>query len=62
MTPRKITTFRIDEELLVALRQIQERDGVPVPEQVRRAIRTWVEQRGVAAKADRRRAVTRKRP
>lgn len=50
MTPRRITTFRIDEELLTGLREMQERDGVPVPEQVRRAIRTWLDEKGITVK------------
>ena len=61
MTPRKISTFRIDEELLDGMRQMQERDGVPVPEQVRRAIRGWLEEKGIKVKSERKRAVTRKR-
>jgi hypothetical protein len=62
MTRRRITTFRIDEELLVALRHIWDRDGIAVPEQVRRAIRAWVDAKGVKVKPERKRAVTRKRP
>ena len=58
---RRITTFRIDEELLAGLREIHERDGVPVPEQVRRAIRSWLESKGVMRKAERKRAATRRR-
>ena len=61
MAPKKITTFRIDEELLEGLREVWERDGVPAPEQVRRAIRTWLESKGVIKKAERPRAATRKR-
>jgi hypothetical protein len=48
MPVRRITTFRIDEDLLDGLREIQERDGIPVAEQVRRAIRQWLETRGTA--------------
>jgi antitoxin component of RelBE/YafQ-DinJ toxin-antitoxin module len=59
--PRRITTFRIDEELLNNLREICERDGIPVSEQVRRAIRAWVESKGITKKAERKRAVTRRR-
>lgn len=62
MTSRRITTFRIDEELLEGLREVCEREGVPVPEQVRRAIRTWLESKGVIKKAERKRAGTRRRP
>ena len=61
MTPRP-TTFRLEEELLDALQEVKDRDGIPITEQVRRAIRTWLEERGVAVKTGRKRAATRKRP
>ena len=60
-TNRRITTFRIDEDLLTGLRDVQERDGVPVPEQVRRAIRAWLDTKKVMKKTERKRAATRKR-
>ena len=60
MPPRKITTFRIDEELLDGLRVVEQRDGVPVPEQVRRGIRAWLETKGVL-KPERKRVAARKR-
>ncbi len=62
MTPKEITNFRIDSELLEALREIRDRDGIGIAEQVRRAIRLWVESKGAAVKAERKRATTRKRP
>ncbi len=58
-TARKVTTFRIDEDLLDGLQLVWERDGVAVAEQVRRAIRMWLEAKGV--KAERKRAATRRR-
>ena len=42
-TARRVTTFRIDEELLSGLQEVWTRDGVAVSEQVRRAIRAWLE-------------------
>lgn len=66
MAPRLITTFRIEEELLDGLREVYDRDGVTVPEQVRRAIRAWLDLKGIGAKTakktERKRAATRKRP
>jgi Arc/MetJ-type ribon-helix-helix transcriptional regulator len=62
MTPRRMTTFRIDDELLDGLRTVYDRDGVQVSEQVRRAIRMWLESKGVIVKSERKRAATRKRP
>jgi hypothetical protein len=52
-------TFRIDQELLDGLHLVWERDGVAVSEQVRRAIRAWLESKGV--KAERKRVNPRKR-
>jgi uncharacterized protein (DUF4415 family) len=55
MTPvRKVTTFRIDADLLEAMGRLQERDGIPHSEQIRRALRPWLEQKGVIKAADRR--------
>lgn len=62
MAQRRITTFRIDEDLLDGLRFVQERDGVLVSEQVRRAIRAWLDVRGVSVKkTERKRVAPRKR-
>ena len=61
MTPLRQTAFRIESDLLEALQEIKRRDGVPVSEQVRRALQAWVESKRVM-KAERKRAVTRKRP
>ena len=61
MTPvRKIATFRLDDDLLEGLKVVEQRDGVPPSEQARRAIRMWLEAKGVL-KTERKRAVTRKR-
>jgi len=62
MTPtRKIITFRLDDDLLEGLKAVQERDGVLPSEQARRAIRTWLEAKGVL-KPGRKRGATRHRP
>jgi acyl-CoA thioesterase FadM len=37
MTPRRVTTFRIDEEVLDAMQVVFERDAVQPAEQARRA-------------------------
>jgi hypothetical protein len=61
MTPeRKITTFRLDDDLIEGLKIVHERDGVPPSEQARRAIRAWLEAKG-AVKPQPTRASTRKR-
>lgn len=61
MSPLRPTNFRLEEEYLDALRTIRDRDGIPLTEQVRRAILLWVKSKGVAVKAERERAGTRKR-
>jgi hypothetical protein len=60
MTPLKQTNFRLDEDVLAALQTIKERDGVPIAEQVRRALQAWIESKGVS-KSGRAVARTRKR-
>ena len=61
MTLRQ-TAFRIPDELLEAMQTIKDRDGVPQSEQVRRALRAWVETKGVKVKSERPRVAPRKRP
>ena len=63
MTPiKRIAAFRIDEDLRDAMKRLQERDGMPFSEQIRRALRPWLENKGVLVKSDRKRASTRQRP
>ena len=59
--PKRPYTLKIDPDLLDALRSIKERDGIPESEQIRRGIKLWLEQKGMAVKAGHRRAVTRRR-
>ena len=62
MTPvDKVTTFRLDDDLLKDMEALRERDGIPFSEQIRRALRMWLETKGVSQKTDRKRATTRKR-
>jgi len=63
MTPRRrLAAFRLDDELHEGLRTVYVRDGIQPAEQVRRAIRTWLEKKGVLKKkTDRTRAVPRTR-
>ena len=60
MTPRRMATFRVDDELLEGMRMVYERDGVQPSEQVRRAIRMWLESKGVKVAAPRRARTRRK--
>ena len=52
MTPsaRKQSNFRIDPDLMEGLHAIKERDGIPLSEQVRRALRAWLAEKGVKPK------------
>jgi hypothetical protein len=59
---KKQTAFRIDPDILDGLQAIKERDGIPLSEQVRRALRRWLESRGITEKTERKRAATRQRP
>jgi hypothetical protein len=63
MTPsaKKQTAFRIDPGIIDALQTIKIRDGVPLSEQVRRALLAWIESKGVSVKSERKRADTRRR-
>lgn len=61
MTPRRKYSFYIDDQQYEGLKVVKERDGVLESEQIRRAINRWLEEKGVM-KAERKRAVTRKRP
>lgn len=47
----KAATFRLDEQMLAALQAIKERDGVPINEQVKRALQAWLDKRGSLPKA-----------
>jgi hypothetical protein len=62
MSPRrKLFNFAIDEDLAEGLKATKERVGISESEQVRRAIRMWLESQGEMKKAERKRADTRKR-
>lgn len=62
MTPRDRTiTFRPDPDLLEGMRLLQEAHGTPFSEQIRRALRAWLEHQGVIGATDRKRVAPRKR-
>ena len=42
----KLTAFRLETELMDALAAIRERDGIPISEQVRRALKQWIAEKG----------------
>jgi len=61
MSPKTASTFRLDDELLDALRQIKERDGIPQSEQIRRALVMWLKSKGLKLRTAKRRAQTRRK-
>ena len=46
-TPNSPSTFRLGDELLTAMARLQERDGIPPSEQVRRALTAFLITKGV---------------
>lgn len=60
MVARKLTNFLIDPDLAVGLKLMKQRDGIPEGEQIRRALRAWLESKG-AIKAERKQPASRKR-
>ena len=48
MTKRRLAAYRLDPETIAGLEFVKRRDGVPVSEQVRRALESWLDEKGVA--------------
>jgi metal-responsive CopG/Arc/MetJ family transcriptional regulator len=44
---RKLFAVRLDDDLLEGLNAVYKRDGAQPSEQVRRAVREWLERKGV---------------
>lgn len=62
MTPKKLTNFRIDDELLEGLESIRATDpDWSVSRQVREAIKDWLQKNGVAVRTGPRPARGRRR-
>jgi hypothetical protein len=61
MSARRKYSFWIGDEEAAGLKIVKERDGVLESEQIRRAIDIWLDRKGVSMKAERKRAVTRRR-
>jgi hypothetical protein len=68
MSPKELTAFRVEADIMEGLRRVKDRDGVPLSVQVDRALRAWLEKKGVTVtkplKASRRnpKTSTRRRP
>jgi hypothetical protein len=62
MTPiRRNTTVRLDDELYDGMQDVWSREGIQPSEQMRRALRQWLQAKGVKLKAANRRARTRQK-
>lgn len=44
-TRERVVTFRPDNDTFEAMASLRERDGVPFSEQIRRALRMWLEEK-----------------
>jgi len=43
----RVVTFRPDEDVYGAMLLLKDRDGIPLSEQIRRALRAWLESKKV---------------
>jgi predicted transcriptional regulator len=60
---RRLTAFRIDDDLLEGLAKAAAEDDRPLSYVIRQAVKAWLDARqGAKKKTERKRAVTRKRP
>jgi hypothetical protein len=50
VSPKELTAFRIDPDIMDGLRRVKDRDGIPLSIQVDRALRAWLERKDVALK------------
>src|SRR6266542_5396003 len=46
-TSRRPSTFRLDDRVIEGLQKVKERHGIPLTEQVHRALEMWLEAMGV---------------
>lgn len=56
----KVITFRPDNDTFDAMAALRERDGVPFSEQIRRALRPWLEDKGTLKRQTRSTATRRR--
>jgi hypothetical protein len=50
MSPKELTAFRVEADILEGLRRVKDRDGVPLSVQVDRGLRAWLKKKGVSAR------------
>jgi hypothetical protein len=47
MSPKELTAFRVEADIMDGLRRVKERDGVPLSVQLDRALRAWLKEKGL---------------
>ncbi len=57
----KQTAFRLESEILDGMKVVKDRDGVPISNQVRLALRAWLKSKRVNVKAASRRGAPRRK-
>ena len=50
MSPKELTAFRVDPDVMDGLRRVKDRDGVPVSVQLDRALRAWLKKQRISVK------------
>jgi len=53
MSPKQMTAFRLELDVIDGLNRVKDRDGIPFSVQVDRALRAWLDKKGVRLKAPR---------
>ena len=61
MSPKEMTTIRLEPELLAAMREVKAREGIPVAVQVDFAAREWLARKGIKVKSANRRVSPRRK-
>jgi len=57
----KILTFRPDDDVYNAMEALKDRDGIPFSEQIRRALRAWLQSKDLVKKTAPRRVGARRK-
>jgi len=47
MITKQLTAFRMATDIMAAMRALKDRDGIPMAEQIDRALRQWLAEKGV---------------
>ena len=53
MSPKQMTAFRLEPDIIDGLNRVKDRDGIPFSVQVDRALRAWLDKKGVTLKTPR---------